>query len=31
VHRNVPMDFADGMLVLPGDALDVRDVLTLDR
>jgi predicted nucleic acid-binding protein len=30
-YRNVPMDFADGTLVLLGDALDVRDVLTLDR
>lgn len=30
-YRDVPMDFADGTLVLLGDALNVRDVLTLDR
>lgn len=30
-YRDVPMDFADGTLVLLGEALGVRDVLTLDR
>ncbi|HEX5137661.1 MAG TPA: hypothetical protein VFY93_11850 [Planctomycetota bacterium] len=29
-YRDLPMDFADGTLVLLGDALGVPDVLTLD-
>ena len=30
-YHDIPMDFADGTLVLLGDVLNVRDILTLDR
>lgn len=30
-YADTPMDFADATLVLLGEGLDVRDVLTLDR
>jgi uncharacterized protein len=30
-YQDTPMDFADATLVLLSEALDVRDILTLDR
>ena len=30
-YADTPMDFADATLVLLAEALDVRDILTLDR
>ena len=30
-YADTPMDFADATLVLLAEALDLRDVLTLDR
>jgi uncharacterized protein len=30
-YRSTPMDFADATLVLLAEALDVREILTLDR